>query len=74
MAGSLWLGAQAINAEAVPFQGRAEQNLLLHFWPLTALIFVPQQIDSDGKGDFVGYILAIPEVDDLENFCRSTTC
>lgn len=68
VAGSLWLGAQATNAEAVPFEGRAEQNLLLHFWPITALIFVPQQIDHEGKGDFSGYVLAIPEVSDVENF------
>ncbi len=65
---ALWLGAQATNAEGIPFRGRAEQNLLLHFWPLTALVFVPQQIDADGKGDFAGYVLAIPEVADLESF------
>lgn len=68
VAGSLWLGAQAVNAEAIPFEGRAEQNLLLYFWPLTTLIFVPQQIDSEGESEFVGYVLAIPEVADLENF------
>jgi CRISPR-associated protein Cmx8 len=68
VAGSLWLGAQATNAELLPFEGRAEQNLLLHFWPLTTLIFVPQQIDVDGTGNFVGYVLAIPEVADLEAF------
>jgi CRISPR-associated protein Cmx8 len=68
VASSLWLGAQATNAEAIPFEGRAEQSFLLHFWPLTALIFVPQQIDHDGAGDFVGYVLAIPEVNELENF------
>jgi CRISPR-associated protein Cmx8 len=70
VAGSLWLGAQAVNAEAIPFRGRAEQNLLLHFWPLTALIFVPQQINNDGESEFVGYCLAIPEVADLELFCE----
>jgi CRISPR-associated protein Cmx8 len=69
VAGSLWLGAQAANAEDVPFRGRAEQNLLLHFWPLTSLIFVPQRIDNDGEGEFVGYTLAIPEVAHLEYFC-----
>lgn len=68
VASSLWLGAQATNAEALPFQGRAEQTLLLHFWPLTVLVFVPQQIDADGQGEFVGYVLAIPEIADLENF------
>jgi CRISPR-associated protein Cmx8 len=70
VAGSLWLGAQAFNAEAIPFQGRAEQNLLLHFWQLTVMIFSPQQIGSDGDSEFVGYALAIPEVADLENFCE----
>src|SRR5262249_55746035 len=68
VAGSLWLGAQTVNAEAIAFVGRAEQNLLLHFWPLTVLIFQPQQITSDGEGEFVGYTLAIPEVSELESF------
>src|SRR5262249_49811754 len=68
VAGSLWLGAQATNAETIPFHGRAEQNLLLHFWPLTTQIFVPQQIDYDGAGDFRGYVLAIPVITDLKNF------
>jgi CRISPR-associated protein Cmx8 len=67
---SLWLGAQAINAEGVPFRGRMEQTLLLHFWSLTALIFVPQRINNDGESEFVGYTLAIPEVADLELFCE----
>jgi CRISPR-associated protein Cmx8 len=68
VASALWLGAQATNAEAIPFQGRAEQTLLLHLWALTVLVFAPQQIDADGQGEFVGYVLAIPEVADLENF------
>lgn len=68
VAGSLWLGAQASNAENVAFEGRAEQNLLLHFWPLTSLVYVPQVLSPDGKSDFVGYVLAIPEVASLEAF------
>ncbi|MDB5392431.1 MAG: cmx8 [Planctomycetaceae bacterium] len=67
---ALLLGAQALNAESVSFEGRVEQTLLLHFWPLTVLIFVPQVIENDGGNDFVGYSLAIPEVSDLDNFCR----
>jgi CRISPR-associated protein Cmx8 len=70
VAGSLWLGAQAVNAEGVPFQGRAEQNLLLHFWSLAVLVFVPQRIDNDGTTEFAGYALAIPEVADLDRFCE----
>ena len=52
------------------FEGRVDQTLLLHFWPLTVLIFVPQVIDSDGSNKFVGYSLAVPEVSDLESFCE----
>jgi CRISPR-associated protein Cmx8 len=70
ISGALWLGAQATNAEAVPFRGRAEHNLLLHFWPLTVLVFVPRQIDNDGEGQYVGYTLAVPEVADLAGFCE----
>jgi CRISPR-associated protein Cmx8 len=69
VAGSLWLGAQAVNAEAIRFVGRVEHNLLLHFWPLTGLVFVPQVIDNDGESQFAGYALAIPEVSRLDYFC-----
>lgn len=65
---ALLLGAQAINAERVSFLGQVEQTLLLHFWPLSVLIFVPQQIDNDGKSEFVGFSLAIPEVSNLHLF------
>ena len=66
---ALLLGAQASNAEAVKFNERSDFLLLLHFWQLTVLVFVPQAIDRDGKGEFVGYSLAIPEVANLERFC-----
>jgi len=68
VAGSLWLGAQATNAELVDFEGRAEQNLLLHFWPLTSLVYVPQVVKPDGSSELVGYVLAIPEVSNLDGF------
>jgi CRISPR-associated protein Cmx8 len=70
VAGALLLGAQAVNAEAVPFRGRSEENLLLHFWQLTALTFVPEVFDQDGKREEVGHLLAIPEVADLGEFQR----
>ena len=70
VASALLLGAQARSAECVPFRGRSDHTLLLHFWPLTTMIFVPRQIDNEGKADFVGYTLAIPEVANLEEFCR----
>jgi CRISPR-associated protein Cmx8 len=68
LVGSLLLGAQATNAELLPFEGRAEQNLLLHFWPLTSLVYVPQVVQPDGTSDFVGYVLAVPDVVDLIGF------
>ncbi len=70
VASALWLGAQANNAEQVPFEGRVEQTLLLHCWVFTSLIYVPQRIDRDGKSEYAGYVLAIPEVSDLEAFCE----
>lgn len=68
VAGSLWLGAQAVNAESVPFEGRVDQTLLLHFWMLTAQVYAPQMVQPDGENEFVGYVLAIPEVADLKDF------
>lgn len=70
VASALLLGAQALNAESVPFRGRTDQTLALHFWPLSALVFVPQVVDNDGSSEFSGYTLAIPEVADLKEFCR----
>lgn len=70
---ALLLGAQAVNAEAVPFVGRVEHSVLLHFWSLTVLVYVPQQIDHDGESKFVGYVLAVPEVSNLEDFCEDYT-
>lgn len=70
LAGSLMLAVQAITAEAVPFVDRVEDQLLLHFWPLTARVFVPQRVDADGKSEFVGYALALPEVGNLDKFCK----
>lgn len=68
VAGSLWLGAQAVNAEGVAFEGRVEQTLLLHFWPLAAQVYAPQLVQPDGTNEFVGYVLTIPEVADLKGF------
>lgn len=71
VAGSLWLGAQATNAENISFDGRVEQTILLHFWCLTAMVFVPQVVSPDGDSEFVGYTLAIPDIVDLEEFLDS---
>jgi CRISPR-associated protein Cmx8 len=70
LSSALYPGAQAVNAEGVPFKGRAEQNLLLHFWSLTVLLFVPQRVDTDGSTEFAGFTLAVPEVGNLTEFTR----
>lgn len=65
-----FIGAQACNAENVPFKDRARFQFLLHFWPFAAQIYVPEVINNDGERDFVGYVLAIPDVANLEWFCE----
>jgi CRISPR-associated protein Cmx8 len=70
VAGAVLLGAQAVNAEAVPFCDRVDHAVLLHFWQLTARIFVPEQVAGDGSREFVGFVLAVPDVSDLSQFTR----
>lgn len=65
-----FLGAQASNAENVPFKDRARFQFLLHFWLFAAQIYVPSVIDNEGKRNFVGYALAIPDVAELDYFCE----
>ena len=73
---SLFIGAEADNPERVPFVGAVEDNLLLHFWPLVSLIFVPRELQVKRKEETIqinrntelGYVLAIPEPADLEGF------
>lgn len=78
---SIFVGAEDANAERVPFRGTVEHNLLLHFWLIVTLIYVPR-VSSLEKGieqgwrirrDDFGYVLAIPEPSDLNEFlseCR----
>lgn len=65
-----FIGAQANNAENVPFKDRARFQFLLHFWPYAAQIYVPAAINNEGDREFVGYALAVPDVADLELFCE----
>jgi hypothetical protein len=69
ISGALMLGAQAVNAEAVPFEGRVDHNLLLHFWQVVVLTFAPQVVNKkDAKVERIGYVLAIPDIADLREF------
>ena len=65
-----FIGAQAVNAENVPFKDRARLQFLLHFWPYTAQVYVPEITDNEGKRQHVGYALAIPDIANLELFCE----
>jgi CRISPR-associated protein Cmx8 len=62
------LGAQAKSAENVAFADVARFRFLLHFWPFVAAIYVPAVLQRDGKREFVGYALAIPDVAVLTDF------
>jgi CRISPR-associated protein Cmx8 len=65
-----YLGVQATTAEGVSFFDRARYQFLLHFWPLTVGIYVPQVIDlKEGKRDLVGFAVVIPDVSELDVFC-----
>ncbi len=64
-----YIGAQASNPENVPFKDRARYQFLLHFWVFAASIYVPAVINNEGKRDFVGYAIAIPDIAQLELFC-----
>lgn len=71
ISGALLLGAQAYNAEGVPFSGRVDHNLLLHFWQVVVLAFAPRVVDKkEGKAKRLGFVLAIPDVGDIGRFRR----
>lgn len=65
-----FLGAQENNAENVPFKDRARFQFLLHFWLFAAQIYVPAVVNNEGKRDFVGYAIAIPDIARLQWFCE----
>jgi CRISPR-associated protein Cmx8 len=65
-----FLGARSKNAENVPSRDRARFKFLLHFWPYVVPIYVPAVINNDDKLSFVGYAFAIPDIANLEWFCK----
>jgi CRISPR-associated protein Cmx8 len=69
-----FIGAQASNAENVPFKDRAKSQFLLHFWAFVAQVYVPATLIYDrkkkeGKPKDIGYAITIPDVANLEDFC-----
>jgi len=63
-----YLGAQATTAENVSFRDQARMRVLLHFWPFAVPIYVPSAVDREGKRDFLGYALVMPDIVDLDGF------
>lgn len=67
-----YVGAQASNAERVPFKDKGRLQFLLHFWPLVCQIYIPQLLSKDQDKDsdmkFEGFVLAIPDVCLLKSF------
>jgi CRISPR-associated protein Cmx8 len=66
--GSMFIGAQNVNAEQVPFQGTVEANFLLNFWPIPSLVFAPRRFSVKGEFEDAGYVVAVPEPAHLKDF------
>lgn len=67
--GNYFLGAMASNAENVPTKDLVKYQFLLHFWVFVAQIYCPMTLDKDGKRQFSGYAIAVPDVANLVDFC-----
>lgn len=78
MSSAIFVGAEDVNAEKIPFQGLVAENLILHFWPLVSLIFVPRVFKLEKTREQglkisrqeKGYVLAIPDPLNLRDFCQ----
>ncbi|MDB9311782.1 type I-MYXAN CRISPR-associated protein Cmx8 [Spirulina sp. CS-785/01] len=64
-----YLGAMTINPENIPTQDTVAHQFLLHFWVYVAQVYCPAILNKDGKREISGYVLAIPDVANLVDFC-----
>lgn len=71
VSGATRLGAQEKSSELVKIEEPTQLAVLLHFWPLAMRVFVPERLDADGEPQFLGYVLAVPEVSDLLGFIEA---
>lgn len=69
LAGTYLVGAESFTADAVGFRALERFQFLLHFWPFAVGIFVPSEIEREGKPKFVGYALSFSDIIDLREFC-----
>ena len=63
-----YIGAQAKSAENIAFQDIERFRFLLHFWPFAASIYIPATLDREGKRDFNGFALVLPDICDSDAF------
>ena len=70
----LLVGIQEKTPESLPCEDRTDHALLLHFWPLTVRVYVPELINRKGEREFVGFVLAVPEVNDILAFGLRLSC
>ncbi|MEM9272593.1 MAG: type I-MYXAN CRISPR-associated protein Cmx8 [Cyanobacteria bacterium P01_F01_bin.143] len=68
--GNYFLGAMASNADNIPTKDIVKYQFLLHFWVFVAQVYCPMVLDKDGKRQFAGYTIAVPDVANLRNFCK----
>jgi CRISPR-associated protein Cmx8 len=72
ISGSLRLGVEGTTAERAEFREDARLSLLLHFWPVVSLPYIPNTFKVKGKQleyRYGGIATSVPEVAELETFC-----
>ncbi|NBD33546.1 MAG: type I-MYXAN CRISPR-associated protein Cmx8 [Cyanobacteria bacterium] len=67
--GNYFLGAMASNADNVPTKDVIRYQFLLHFWVFVTQVYRPATLNKDGKREFSSYVLVIPDVSSLIDFC-----
>jgi CRISPR-associated protein Cmx8 len=67
--GNYFLGAMASNADNIPTKDLVKYQFLLHFWVFVAQVYCPMTLDKDGKREFSGYAIAVPDIANLVDFC-----
>jgi CRISPR-associated protein Cmx8 len=72
LAGTYYLGAQAVTADGVAFEDRERFQLLLQFWPFAASLYVGVAVDPmEGTRNFDNtFVVVIPDVSNLSRFCK----
>ena len=73
LSSSTLLGGESANAEGITFEDRAENFLILHFWPITIIPYIFQRLEkSKDRKDLNyiyindGYVITIPEIYNLK--------